>query len=67
MADNVDWEAFVGQEGETVVDAIKAALPELKTVVIVPPGSMVTMDIREDRVRVHTDEDGNCARAPFIG
>lgn len=67
MADNIDWKAFVGQEGAVVVSAIKAALPDLKQVVIVPPDSMVTMDIREDRVRVYTDEDGNCSRPPRIG
>ena len=30
-------------------------------------GAMVTMDFREDRVRVFVAEDGKVARAPRIG
>jgi len=33
----------------------------------VPPGSMVTMDYRTDRVRVHVDQQGKVAQQPTVG
>ena len=36
-------------------------------VVTVPERSMVTMDMREDRVRIVATRDGNVARVPIVG
>ena len=54
---NLDLGQYVGQIGSEVVSAIKALVPDA-TVVSLAPGTMMTMDYREDRVKVHTDEAG---------
>ena len=37
------------------------------TVLLVPKDSMVTMDHRDDRVRIFTTDDGKVARPPRVG
>ena len=63
------WPALVGTDGEAAIATIRAQRPDLpaKNVQAVPQGAMVTMDFREDRVRVFVEEDGKVARAPRIG
>ena len=63
------WPALVGTDGEVAIATIRAERPDLpaKNVQTVPQGAMVTMDVREDRVRVFVGEDGKVARAPRIG
>jgi hypothetical protein len=39
----------------------------LTNVHILPPGSMVTMDYRTDRVRVNVNEQGRVASTPTVG
>ena len=61
------WPQMVGQDGATAVAAIKVARPELANVVVVAEDAMVTMDWREDRVRVFVRADGTVARPPTVG
>lgn len=60
------WEKLVGRPGSEAKQAIEAFNPDL-TVQEVPEDSMVTMDFREDRVRVFVGKDGNVARPPKTG
>jgi len=39
----------------------------VKLVQVVPEGSMVTMDVRMDRVRIFVAADGTVTRPPKIG
>ena len=58
--------SLIGMNGEEAKAAIEAIDP-LLSVHIVPEGSMVTSDFRDDRVRIFVDKDGNVAREPRIG
>ena len=58
--------SLIGMNGEEAKAAIEAIDP-LLSVHIVPEGSMVTMDLRDDRVRIFVDKDENVAREPQIG
>ena len=57
----------MGKNGEEAVAAIKAERPDLNQVVAMPDDSMMTMDMREDRVRVMCDKEGNVSRPPRVG
>ena len=57
----------LGKAGKAAVNAIKAERPDLQQVASMEEGGMVTMDFREDRVRVMVDGDGNVSRAPTVG
>jgi len=62
------WPECVGMGGEDCVRLIEANAPDLKgNVFVVPHDSMVTMDYREDRVRVWIDENGIVAKPPGRG
>jgi hypothetical protein len=52
---------LIGKTGQEAVQAIVAATPGVNAVVV-PEGSMVTMDYREDRVRVFVSEEGKVVR-----
>ena len=60
------WPALVGLDGQEAKATLEAYEPDLK-IVLVPEGAMVTMDYREDRVRIYVDEAGKVARPPRIG
>jgi len=60
------WTSFVGQVGSNAAKAIKLERPELE-VHIIEEGSMVTMDMRPDRVRVYIDSTGKVTKVPRIG
>ena len=62
----VHWPHLVGGLAADVEAAIKSERPEL-TVKVVPQGSMVTMDMREDRVRIFVDRNGKVVQAPRVG
>jgi len=62
-----DWSSLVGQSGEEAVAKIKNENSDLENVLIVPHGSMVTMDYRTDRVRVFVDEQGKVSKTPKRG
>lgn len=55
-----------GVEGEEAKKIIEKEFPSL-SVQVVPEDSMVTMDFREDRVRIFVNADGKVARAPMLG
>lgn len=55
-----------GIPGEEAKSKIEKEYPSL-LVQIVPEDSMVTMDYREDRVRIFVDTDGKVARVPILG
>ncbi|KAI3473840.1 hypothetical protein Pfo_027997 [Paulownia fortunei] len=59
------WPELVGVPGDVAVTIIERENP-LVTAVIVPPGSVITPDIRCDRVRVFVDANGNVDRVPII-
>lgn len=56
--EQVDFAHLVGKPAAEVVSAVKAALPEVTNVQVVPPDTFVTMDYRTDRARVYVDEAG---------
>ncbi|CAM4759371.1 unnamed protein product [Rotaria magnacalcarata] len=55
------WPDLVGKDGNEVVEKIKR-----ETVHVVMPGSMLTMDYRTDRIRVHVDEQGKVQYPPTV-
>jgi hypothetical protein len=61
------WPELVGTAGEAAVATIRGERPDLAQVLTVPEDAMVTMDWREDRVRVFVDAAGNAAREPQCG
>ncbi|CAM9263083.1 unnamed protein product [Scytosiphon promiscuus] len=61
------WDECVGMDAMEAVELIRAARPDLKRVVKVPEGAMVTMDMRPDRVRVYCNEDDIVTRPPRVG
>ena len=61
------WPELVGRAGKAAVSTIKAERPDLQSVTSIEEGSMMTMDFREDRVRVMVNVDGNVTKAPTVG
>eukprot|EP00178_Gracilaria_changii_P025149 TRINITY_DN76954_c0_g1_i1.p2 TRINITY_DN76954_c0_g1~~TRINITY_DN76954_c0_g1_i1.p2 ORF type:complete len:130 (-),score=14.09 TRINITY_DN76954_c0_g1_i1:134-502(-) len=61
------WNDCVGMDADEAIELIKAARPDLRRVVKVPEGSMVTMDMRHDRVRVYCNDDNIVTRPPRTG
>ena len=59
------WPELVGENGQAAMATIKQATGF--SVQVVPDGAMVTMDFREDRVRIFVDTDENVARPPRVG
>lgn len=66
VAPQTSWPELVGRPGAEAVAAISAARPELE-VVLMDAGGMMTMDLREDRVRVMVTSAGAVAQPPQIG
>lgn len=60
------WPELVGLPGDVAVTTIEKENP-LVTAVIVRPDSVITPDIRCDRVRVFVDANGKVDRVPVIG
>ena len=61
-----EWPKAAGRAIEDVVEEIKSENANLN-VVKVEEGSMVTMDFREDRVRVFYNKEGMVVGTPRIG
>ncbi|KAG7359028.1 Potato inhibitor I family protein [Nitzschia inconspicua] len=55
-----------GMDGEEAKKTIEKQFPSL-SVLLVPEDSMVTMDYREDRVRIFVDPNGKVATVPLLG
>jgi len=66
-ADKDSWPELVGADGEAAAATIRSERPNLSQVLTVPEDAMVTMDVREDRVRVFVDGTGKVARPPSCG
>ncbi len=60
------WPELVGADGDAAVAAILGERPELQ-VSTMPHDSMMTMDFREDRVRVMCDAAGKVTAEPRCG
>ncbi|KAF5826367.1 subtilisin-chymotrypsin inhibitor WSCI-like protein [Dunaliella salina] len=60
------WPELVGKPYAEAEAAIKRDAPDL-TVSKVNSGSIVTMDFREDRVRVFVDKEGKVEKTPRPG
>merc|ERR1712168_1737520 len=58
------FHGLIGMTGEAAKEEIRAAHPTL-FVIIVPPGTPVTMDHRLDRVRIFVDAQGLVDREPY--
>jgi len=60
---------LIGMTGDEAKAAVLAGNTELlsENVQIFPSDAMVTMDFREDRVRIFVGEDGNVVRQPNLG
>ena len=57
---------YVGLSGEEVKSKLKSERPAM-TIQIVNLGDMVTMDFREDRIRIWVDDNGIVAKPPKVG
>eukprot|EP00339_Tiarina_fusa_P016542 CAMPEP_0117016380 /NCGR_PEP_ID=MMETSP0472-20121206/12920_1 /TAXON_ID=693140 ORGANISM="Tiarina fusus, Strain LIS" /NCGR_SAMPLE_ID=MMETSP0472 /ASSEMBLY_ACC=CAM_ASM_000603 /LENGTH=68 /DNA_ID=CAMNT_0004720411 /DNA_START=289 /DNA_END=495 /DNA_ORIENTATION=- len=64
---NTSWPELVGMTGQDAQATLRTEHPDW-TIQVIPDGSMVTMDYREDRVRIFVDaNDGKVVKAPTIG
>jgi hypothetical protein len=61
-----EWPELLGRPWREAKTVIETDRPEL-TVIVVPPGSVVTQDWREDRVWLFIDADENVVKLPRIG
>ena len=61
------WPELVGKKGEEAVAIIKAERPDLAEVSAMSDDMMMTMDFREDRVRVMCNAEGNVSSPPKTG
>ena len=61
------WPELVGADGEAAVATIKAERPDLAQVMTFEEGGMMTMDWREDRVRVFVNGAGQVSTPPACG
>lgn len=66
MSCKTQWPELVGKTFEEAKTAILQDKPTLN-VLSVPEGSMVTMDWREDRVRVYVDDNNVVKTTPSVG
>ncbi|XP_071949484.1 uncharacterized protein [Antedon mediterranea] len=61
-----EWPSLVGKKGEEAQKFISKERPELK-IVILNKDDMMTMDFREDRVRIFVDDNQVVVRPPKTG
>jgi hypothetical protein len=55
-----------GMDGEEAKAMLKSEYPSL-SIQLLPENSIVTMDYREDRVRLFVDKGGKVVKVPMIG
>ena len=60
------WSQLVGKNAREAIDHLRSERPDVK-VEMIPSGSMVTADYREDRIRVFVDDQEMVTRAPRVG
>lgn len=61
---------LIGLSGEEAKAKLREQYPSetlLSQIDVIPDGNMVTMDYREDRVRIFVDKTGKVTSAPHIG
>uniref|UniRef100_A0A7R9ZMT4 Subtilisin inhibitor domain-containing protein n=1 Tax=Craspedostauros australis TaxID=1486917 RepID=A0A7R9ZMT4_9STRA len=66
-APKTNWPELVGMSGEQAKATIMSENSSVTEIQILPAGSIVTMDYREDRVRIFVDGNGNVSVSPSIG
>ena len=66
MSSSTSWPSLLGRPVAEAISAIKAENP-LLNVVAMPDSSFMTMDYREDRVRVMHDAAGKVSQVPRTG
>ncbi|CAN1135183.1 Subtilisin inhibitor 1 [Linum perenne] len=66
-SEKVEWPELVGLTAEEGESKIKEEARAGVQVHVIPANSFVTMDFRQDRVRLFVDADRKIARAPRIG
>ncbi|KAJ0028095.1 hypothetical protein Pint_35372 [Pistacia integerrima] len=66
MASKTTWPELVGLTADEAEKKIKEERPVVQ-VQVVPPNNFVTMDFRQNRVRLYVDSSGKVDRAPRIG
>jgi hypothetical protein len=54
-------------DGIAAAEHIQRARPDVKTVTVLKEGSMVTRDMRFDRVRIFVDENEKVVKPPRVG
>jgi hypothetical protein len=62
-----EWPSAVGMAGTQAADMIREDRPDLAQVMVVAADAMVTMDFREDRVRVKVSAEGIVTECPRLG
>lgn len=60
------WPELVGKLGEEAKEEILKERPGLE-IQVIPEDSMMTMDFREDRVRILVDANQKVSQAPRVG
>jgi len=61
-----DFHHLINMKGNEAVDIIKKNHPHIN-VILVNQNAMMTMDYRQDRIRVFVDDAGNVSRPPRVG
>ena len=61
-----DFHHLINMKGNEAVDIIKKNHPHIN-VILVNQNAMMTMDYRQDRIRVFVDDNGNVSKLPRVG
>mmetsp|Transcript_38087 Transcript_38087/g.92183 ORF Transcript_38087/g.92183 Transcript_38087/m.92183 type:complete len:97 (+) Transcript_38087:38-328(+) len=61
-----EFPEMVGMSGEEAKAQLESQFPSFQ-IDIVPWDAMLTMDYREDRIRVKVDDNGKVKKAPRVG
>ncbi|CAM9368733.1 unnamed protein product [Phaeothamnion confervicola] len=61
------WMSAVGMTGEDAAAMIREDRPDLREIIIVKAGSMMTMDMRMDRVRIVVNDENKVVHPPHVG
>ncbi|ONH93388.1 hypothetical protein PRUPE_8G229400 [Prunus persica] len=60
------WPEIVGEDGEVAAAKIEQEKPDVHAIVI-PEGTIITQELRCNRVRVWVDENGVVTTVPRVG
>lgn len=61
------WDIYVGQKATFVADRIREENPQIRRVILVPPGYGVTCDYDTERVFIYHDVNGRVTKRPKVG